>query len=520
MTEPGGRRPPERPPDTRLVDGLILVLAGGLTVFTAGLAITPQAVPGAVDMRIDTALVTSAVLGSGAVAALAWARGRVDGDPGALFQASAFTVLAAVNGLQLIVLLFHVEAAVGASLDDPGAVPVVVTTLGRAVAAALLVAGGLRVARRIAGRAGWALLVGPAAAVVAVAALCVAVGPSLAPLIDEAALESLQRNPTVGLPPDSAPLLMLVQAAIGVAFIAAAVIAYRSFRRSGRAGEGLMASGLVVAAFSQVHTAMHPGTYAGLVTTGDLLRLGFYAILLAGVVVDRRDDLRALRDANVELRRLAEIEVATAALEERARLAREIHDGLAQDLWYAKLKHSRLVQQAGLAGESHALGLEVERAIDAALAEARHAVSAMREGASGGTLADALANHVDDFGDRFALRAELVVDGIVPEVGPRVQAEVLRIVQEALTNARRHADATVVRVQVATDVDLRIAIVDNGRGFRPLDVTPGFGLESMRQRAALIGARLAVESEPQNGTRVELVIPRAGGARKGEGNDG
>ncbi|HEX2766034.1 MAG TPA: sensor histidine kinase [Candidatus Limnocylindria bacterium] len=520
MIEPGGPRPSGRPPDTQLVDGLILILAGGLAVLTAALALSPDAVPAARNERIDVALVTSAVLGSAAVAALAWARGRVDGDPAALFRASAFAVLAALNGMHLVVLLTGIEAMVGASVADPGGAPVLVSTLGRGVAAALLVAGGLPLARRIGGRTGWSLLVVPSAGVVAIAVLAVGAGDALPPIVEPSALDALRTDPTAGLPPGSSPLLMLVQAAIGVAFIAAAVVAYRSFRTSGRVGEGLMASGLVVAAFSQVHSAMHPGAFAGLVTTGDLLRLGFYAILLAGVVVDRRDDLRALREANVELRRLADIEVATAALEERARLAREIHDGLAQDLWYAKLKHSRLVQQAGLAGESHALGLEVERAIDAALAEARHAVSAMREGASGGTLADALANHVDDFGDRFALRAELVVDGTVPEVGPRVQAEVLRIVQEALTNARRHADATVVRVQVATDVDLRIAIVDNGRGFRPLDVTPGFGLESMRQRAALIGARLAVESEPHNGTRVELVIPRAGGGPEGEGNDG
>ena len=60
-----------------------------------------------------------------------------------------------------------------------------------------------------------------------------------------------------------------------------------------------------------------------------------------------------------------------------------------------------------------------------------------------------LERQVDDFADRFALRAELHHDGSRPEIGPRAQAELLRIVQEALTNVRKHADATVVRVSVA-----------------------------------------------------------------------
>jgi two-component system nitrate/nitrite sensor histidine kinase NarX len=134
-------------------------------------------------------------------------------------------------------------------------------------------------------------------------------------------------------------------------------------------------------------------------------------------------------------------------------------------------------------------------------------VAAMRMGAESGPLLELLTRHVEDFADRFALRAELTSDGTPPQVGARAQAELLRIVQEALTNVRKHADATVVRVHVATDDDLRISVSDNGRGFRPEAVAGGFGLESMRQRAAIIGAGLEVASEPQNGTRVEISVP-------------
>jgi len=126
----------------------------------------------------------------------------------------------------------------------------------------------------------------------------------------------------------------------------------------------------------------------------------------------------------------------------------------------------------------------------------------------GGSLVEILRRQVEDFSDRFAIRAELVREGSVePEIGPRAQAELIRIVQEALTNVRKHADATVVRVLVKTDDELRIAISDNGRGFRPDTAPAGFGLESMRQRAAVIGAQLSVTSAPHDGSRVELVMP-------------
>jgi signal transduction histidine kinase len=340
--------------------------------------------------------------------------------------------------------------------------------------------------------------------VLAVAALA---GDRLPQLASREALDVLASDPTQQLPPGSVPVLVVLHSLIAATFLVAALLAHRSFDRSGRAGDVLLSGGLVIAAFSQIHGAIHPGSYATVVTTGDLLRLGFYLVLLVGVVVESRDDLADLRSANLEIRRLADAQVAAAALEERARLAREIHDGLAQDLWYAKLKQSRLAQVAPLDSESRQLAGEVADALDNALAEARHAVAAMRGGSESGPLLDLLARLVDDFGDRFALRAELNVIGPAPVIGPRAQAEIVRIVQEALTNVRKHADATVVRVEVACDGDLHIAINDNGRGFHPEGPSGGFGLDSMRQRAALIGAELRISSKPQDGSRVELRMP-------------
>ena len=100
-------------------------------------------------------------------------------------------------------------------------------------------------------------------------------------------------------------------------------------------------------------------------------------------------------------------------------------------------------------------------------------------------------------------------DGEVAPLASRQQAEVLRIVQQALNNVRKHADATVVRVRIRGVADgLEILIADNGRGFSPAEADPsGFGMESMRQRAELIGATLAIDSAPADGTRLTLHVP-------------
>ncbi len=495
----------------RGTDLVLLALALILTAITTILMVVPMAVPAVVNDRLDITISTAALLVSGSVSALAWSRGRVAHDVAALLRGSAFMVLALFNGLALAVALTGSDWAFGASLEDPGQLPLFAAILARGTAAALLVAAGwAALSRHTPTLRPWLVLVGPALVTGGIIVLAVQVQDALPMLAPQEALDAIAADPSKPLQPGSAPLLVVLQSAIGAAYLAAALLAHRSYRRSGRAGDALLAAGFLIAAFSQAHAAMHPGTYIGIVTTGDLLRLAFYGVLLVGIVVDSRDDLEDLRAATLEVRRLAVAEFAAATLEERARLAREIHDGLAQDLWYAKLKQSRLAQISGFEGDPKRLSDEVADAIDAALAEARNAIAAMRGGAETGPLLDVLERQVDDFSDRFAVRAELSHEGRDPQISPREQAEVVRIVQEALTNVRKHADATVVRVNVSSGDELCIEVVDNGRGFRPADVDGGFGLDSMRQRAALIGATLSITSKPQDGSRVELIVPVRG----------
>jgi signal transduction histidine kinase len=492
----------------QLVIGLLLV---GLTAFTAITFLTPAIGVALVNERLDLIINTGASLGALAIAALAWARYRVTAEATAFAQAAAFLALGTVNAAVLMVLAAGGGAELGFSLDDPGPLPVISFVLARFVAAALLLVGGVWAIRGKLLRARWAGLMAIAPTVFTLALLSVLRRTDpVAPLSHEA-LDHVQRLPGEPLEPSLLTAALLgVQLGIGAMFLLAASLAYRAAVRDHRPADAYLAIGLVLAAFSQVHAAVNPGSYATLVTTGDFLRVAFYATLLAGVIVQSRFDVRTIQEANAELRLLRDAEVNRALLEERGRLAREMHDGLAQDLWYARLKQGRLAQLV-VGDEERALAQDVMDAIDSGIADARQTVMAMRAATTDASLLEVIERYVDDFGDRFALDVRFESSGSLPELSPRAQAEVLRIIQEALNNVRKHADATVIRVGAEVeDGSMRISVSDNGRGFATGGATRGFGLISMKERAGLIGAALDVRSAPADGTRVTLSIPMTG----------
>jgi signal transduction histidine kinase len=493
--------------ERRLQIGIGLLLVG-LTAFTAIAFLTPAISIALINERLDLIINTGASLGALAISGLAWARYRVTAEASAFAQAAAFLALGTVNAAVLMVLVGNRGAELGFSLDDPGPLPVLSFVLARFVAAALLLVGGVWAIRRTVLRLRWAgaMVAVPAVLTLALLSLVRRTDPE-SPL-SKAALDHLRRLPGEALEPTllSAGLLG-VQLGIGAMFLAGASFAYRTAVRDRRPADAYLAIGLVLAAFSQVHAAVNPGSYAALVTTGDFLRVGFYAVLLAGVFVQSRSDVRTIQEANAELRLLRDAEVNRALLEERGRLAREMHDGLAQDLWTARLKQGRLATLVS-GEEQKALAQDVMDAIDTGIADSRQAVMAMRAGSTDAPLLEVVKRYVEDFGDRFALDARFEADGPAPTLPARSEAEVLRIVQEALNNVRKHADATVVRVSASgTDQGLEIVVMDNGRGFDEDRSTTGFGLTSMRERAALIGARLAVRSAPSDGTRVVIAVP-------------
>jgi signal transduction histidine kinase len=350
----------------------------------------------------------------------------------------------------------------------------------------------------------------------ALTALAWALRDLLPPFVGEQGMQLLIRccaDPeTVAPLPDIQPLGLLLPAAALMLYLVGMVAYRRSYLRDGPVADGYLAVALLIAAFAELHFMLYPASYTALVTTQDALRVAFFLVLLLGINAESRSDLRALRSAYAAMDRMRQTEAERATLDERTRLARELHDGLAQDLWFAKLKHERLV--AMVPDEARPLAAEVTQALDSAIAEAKQAVVTMRAGDRDEPLTELLGQVVDDFCARSGLRAEVqFTDLPTTPLPPRTQAEVLRILQEALTNVRKHADATVVRVGAEVeDGRLRLHVTDNGRGFRAAETSgDGLGLQGMKERARLMGGELRVTSAPSAGTHVELTLPLGGG---------
>jgi len=302
----------------------------------------------------------------------------------------------------------------------------------------------------------------------------------------------------------------VVQLVTAALFAWSALLARDLWCRDRAVADKYIAVGLVVAAFAQIMAAVYPGTHPGPVSAADILSLGFYVILLLAIESEARSVLSSLRTANETLEQLRISEVERAAVDERARLSRELHDGLAQALWLAKLKFVRLRAQPGLSSDTRELATETAAAVELGLSEARQAVLAMHTSATtDSAFSTLLERYVDDYGDRFAIPVEFSATEPIPPLPARMQAELLRIAQEALANVHRHADATSVGVSVGiADDEITLAISDDGQGFVVDEVSDSkFGLSAMRERAGLICGRLRIWSKPGEGTTVSVTAP-------------
>ncbi len=473
-----------------------------LVVSTLAVATVPWIHGHIVAPAIDLALDTIATVVTGLVAVLAWVRFGERRDQSAPYQAAGFFALAVAYGVAVIVSLGR--DAVPETLGDPNPAQVYVFLVARILAAALLMVGATTHPPLGVGQARLALGA-PAAAVLAVAIIgYTGVWPAHAlPFI-------LVPDPARSQLPVITELGGLLQLAIAALFFATAMVYWTLRRLERRIGDAWVAVGLSLAGFAQIQWTLYPSSHPGQVSTGDLLSLAFFVALVLGIEAEARSTMARLRLANVELSKLREADVERVALEERARLARELHDGLAQDLWLAKLKSGQLSSLQNLPPDAISLVAETRSAIDTGLAGARQAVMTLSIAAGEGLSFEALlAQYIEDFEDRFGVRVEFSSDGDTTAVPPRTQAEVLRIAQEALVNVRKHADATMVGVRLTVrDGRIRLRVVDNGRGFDVAGAErASFGLSSMRARASLVGGRLQIVSRPGEGTRVSFTSP-------------
>ena len=215
---------------------------------------------------------------------------------------------------------------------------------------------------------------------------------------------------------------------------------------------------------------------------------------------------------SIQLTRLAEQGQQSAVLEERNRMAQEIHDTLAQG-FTGIVVHLEVAEDA-IGGDSEAARTHLQRAQNLArqsLAEARRSVWALRPHALETTeLAGALQNLADQLAADMPMEVKFSIRGTARPLPAKIEANLLRIAQEALTNVFRHANAKEVRIELIFDErGICLGVSDDGIGFDPSLKArdSGFGLVSMRERAQGMGGELTLTSQPGCGTRVLVIVP-------------
>jgi signal transduction histidine kinase len=240
---------------------------------------------------------------------------------------------------------------------------------------------------------------------------------------------------------------------------------------------------------------------------------------LIGMVFDRAEPLtdtdRDLAHAlsqpitlSLELTRLSRLaqrgSEQSAMLKERNRLAREIHDGVAQSFLAIQMQLDSL-------GAPNAAPAPVQKALTLArqgLAEARRAVAALRpQGLHNGDLPGAIRHLLNQIERSAALSCSLVCPPTWQRLPAEVEDHMFRILQEAANNAVRHARARRLKVELSQATgEATVLVADDGVGFEPARIGghQGFGLESLQQRAQIIGARIDWLSQPGKGTQVLL----------------
>jgi signal transduction histidine kinase len=462
-----------------------------------------------VNGRLDLVLNTLTAVAAAGAAALAWIRYRIEREISAIFESAAFLVLFTTRALLVWISIFGLSAQIGLGIVAPEQWPIYGWTIARLASAILLIVAAAATLNRARRAPRWRLLVqvGPAFVVLGIILILSSLEPWLPPLITPEGFQALQG--TGGLVPVMNPPGIAMQIVVALFYLRGAQLYREVYRQRGRRYAGYLSVALVTAGFAQLNWAILPGISQGVVTADDLLRAAFSVIILMGIDAQARADVRALRLANARLQALRSADAERASLEASARLAREVHDGLSQDLWLAKLTQARLAQVPDLPKDAKALTADIGEAVDRALGGARTVLATMRTGADGPTVGNSLERVVEDFGERSGILTEYTSSGAEPALPSRTGAELIRIVSEALTNVRKHADATVVRVNAVWGRStFEVSITDNGRGFDPtaIDGTT-FGLVGMRERAELIGADVEIESRRGDGTKIVLRMP-------------
>ncbi len=308
-----------------------------------------------------------------------------------------------------------------------------------------------------------------------------AAGVTAALLLTVVLVHALARQ---ALPGTASPAQYALELVMAMLFGLAAVGFLRRCWRLGDEFSGWLAAAAALALASRVNYFWYSITNSQSLYSGDTFLFACYVVLLLGSVREIWSYWHALS--------------RTAVVEERQRIACDLHDGLAQELAYLARNLDSL---RGPASEDDLARLR--GAVERARLESRRAVSALA--APGGQPFEAaLADAVTEIAQRYGVELDLDLAPGIRLPAPRREA-LVRIACEAVTNAARHSGAGRVYVGVQRDgPGVRLRVSDEGRGFDVGAPGGGFGLVSMRERARSVGGELLVSSAPGHGSKVEV----------------
>jgi signal transduction histidine kinase len=346
------------------------------------------------------------------------------------------------------------------------------------LAAALISVAALLPRRRLAAGPHWALRIFGCTTALAIAGTVpLVVDPRLLPSGITAAASAHSTQ---------AGIIGTLQLALAALYILAAF----GFARRQRFAADELSAWLVIAcilsAASHVNYFFHPSVHPNWVYTGDVFRLGSYLALLIGAAREIASYWTSV--------------VAAASLEERRRLARDVHDGLAQEIAFIA-RNVRLLREEG---PDPTLVERILRGVGRAQEESRRVVGALSARADE-PFEDAIAAATREAARRYGAAVDMELEaGIV--LSPREREAVVRIASEAVANAAEHSGAEVLRVYLERlDAGMRLGIVDDGAGFVE-GQRRGYGLVTMKERAEALGGKLRIDSRRGAGTKVELEL--------------
>jgi signal transduction histidine kinase len=277
---------------------------------------------------------------------------------------------------------------------------------------------------------------------------------------------------------------------LSAAILSASGIAFLLQSRRGERERGCLAGASFLLAGAALESLVLPAVATNWVTAREGLRLAAYALLL-GCALERFAKIR---------RTEAHVAIST----ERERIARDLHDGLAQDLACIAAQGQRLHSRLG---PDHPLMVATRHA----LAASRGAIADLWASTAPSTEA-ALRLIADELAHRFDVEVQVRIEADIPltadtDLEPSPRENLVRIAREAIVNAALHGTARHIDVVLLRRRgNLLLRVSDDGRGISDTQRS-GFGLRTMRARAAVLGGQLSAHPREEGGTELELVVP-------------